>query len=506
VILSLILTPLAFLAGCTKSDSKATDGKTADKAGDSSTSKFENGRAALEAMAAAYRGAKTYQDNAIVRLTAQCGAKSVDEKHDFSVAFERPNKIHLDIYGVRIRCDGLNYHAFINDLPGQVVEKDAPPKLDIKNLYGDPVLARTISLGGPAAAPPQPLLLLEDKALDFLLAGAEKPVLLPDPGEIEGHKCVRVQIPRPEGDATFWIDAETSVLRRIVLSTEALRPSLAQKLGGEVESSSLTVDFTGAALDQKVRAAAFQFEMPRGEDVTTEKYFVPAHPGQLIGKKTPNFKFTDDEGRAITPESLVGKIVVMLFWSPQQGDYSQSLIDLQKIYDGYKNDKSVAVFAVCLDGDSLDRKAMAELRQSLNLSVPIYRDLEKSTPDFRYFDVVFILGPYGTVQDYELVADANLLTTMQRKIEGAIAGQSLVEDATSRAAAENRPPQRTQNLQTQIALEIRRTEGSGQYSSPCRSRPQTPHITIGRLRAKSDRRNRPRRQSRKRPQAQSDGR
>jgi hypothetical protein len=427
-----VVAPLALLAGCTRSDSKPTEGKTVDKAGDSGTAKFENGRTALEAMVAAYRNAKTYQDNGMVRLTAQCGAKSVDEKHDFSVAFERPNKIHLDVYGVRIRCDGLNYHAFITDMPGQVVEKDAPPKLDIKNLYGDPVLARTMSLGGPAAAPPQPLLLLEDKALDFLLAGAEKPVLLPDTGEIEGHKCVRVQIPRPEGDATFWIDADTNVLRRIVLSTEALRPSLAQKLGGEVESSSLTVDFTGAALDQKVRPAAFQFQVPHGDGVTIEKYFVPAHPGQLIGKKSPKFKFTDDEGRAITPESFAGKIVVMLFWSPQQGDYSQSLADLQRIYDGYKNDKSVAVFAVCLDGDALDRKAMAELRQSLNLTVPIYRDLEKTTPDFRYFDVVFILGPYGTVQDYELVADANLLATLQRKIEGAVAGQSLVEDAKQR--------------------------------------------------------------------------
>jgi hypothetical protein len=437
LILAFSLAPLAFLAGCSNSNStKSGDGKSAgakDNAGDQApgAGKYKDGRAVLEAMAAAYRTAKTYQDNGTVRLTAQSGSKKLDEKHDFSVAFVRPNKIHLDVYGVRIRCDGHDYHAFIGDMPGQIVEKDAPAKLDIKNLYGDPILVRTIALGGPAASPPQPLLLLENKALDFILAGAETPVLS-EPGEIEGRKCFRVQIPRPEGGVTFWIDQKNLVLRRIMLSTEALRPSLAQKLGGEVESSSLVADFTGAALDEKVSPVAFQFEMPRGEDVRVEKYFIPAHPGQLAGKKTPAFKFTDDAGRTVTPESLTGKIAVMHFWSPEQGDASQILLDMQKIYDGYKDDKNVAIFSVCLDGESLDKKAMEEMRQSLNLHLPIYRDLEKNTPDYKYYDVVFILGPYGVVQDYELVADANLLPTLQRKIEGAIAGQSLAEDAQRR--------------------------------------------------------------------------
>ncbi len=122
----------------------------------------------------------------------------------------------------------------------------------------------------------------------------------------------------------------------------------------------------------------------------------------------------------------------MLFWSPQQGDYTRSLLDLQKLYDGYKNDKDVAIFAVCLDGESLDKKAMEEMRQSLKLSLPIYRDLQKNTPDYKFFDVVFLLAPYGTVQDYELVADANLVASLQKKIEGLLAGQSLVEGARQR--------------------------------------------------------------------------
>lgn len=432
LIFSISLTSLAFLVGCTNSDSsKPTDGKTADKAGDSSTPKFENGLAVLEAMAAAYRNAHTYQDTATVRLTAQSGDKKVDEKNDFSVAFERPNKIHLDAYGVSIRCDGHDYHAFIADIPGQVVEKESPAKLDTNSLYSDPVLARTISLKGVTGFPPQPLLLLDDKALKVMLGGADAPVLA-EPGEIDGRKCYRVQVSRPEGEVTFWIDQKTLVLRRIWYSTEALRTSLAQRLGGTVENSSLIADFTGAALDERVSPVAFQFDVPRGDDIRVGKYFAP-FPGELLGKKTPAFKFADDAGRAITPESLVGKIVVMLLIAPQQSDASEGLIDLQKIYDGYKNDKSVAIFAVCMDPEEFDKQAIEEMRSTLKLTLPIYRNLEKTPRGYGNFrDVVFLLGPYGTVQDFELVADANLLANLQHKIEALVAGQSLAEAAKQR--------------------------------------------------------------------------
>ncbi len=246
LLLTISLVPLIILAGCShpSDSSQPGDGKSAAakdaQAGDrtSAAGKLDTGRAVLEAMAAAYRRAKTYQDNGTVRLIAQSGNRKLDEKLDFSVAFERPNKIHLDVYTVRVRCDGQSYHAFITDLPGQIVEKDAPGKMDIKSLYGDPILFQTATLGGPAGSPPQPLLLLEDNALKFILNGAEKPVLS-EPGEFESHKCYRVQIPRPEGTVTFWIDQDSLVLRRIDLSTEAMHNYLSQKLGGEVEYSSL---------------------------------------------------------------------------------------------------------------------------------------------------------------------------------------------------------------------------------------------------------------------------
>ncbi|MCC6126543.1 MAG: redoxin domain-containing protein [Pirellulales bacterium] len=441
LLFSFSVAPPMMLAGCSKSgDSPKSDaGKSADakdsqtgaQAAKASANKLGTGRGVLEAMAAAYRKAKTYQDNGFVRLIAQSGEKKLDEKHDFAAAFVRPNKIHLDVYTVRMRSDGRKYHAFITEMPGQIVEKDAPEKLDSKNIYGDPFLMQKVSMGGPAGAPPQPLLLLEDKALEFLLAGAEEP-LLSEPGEVEGRPCFRVRIPRPEGAVVFWIDRESFVLRRMSLSTESMRSILAQELGGEVESSSLVAEFAGAELDRPVQPAAFEFEVPQGGEVQVLKHFVPPHPGRLVGKKTPAFKFADDAGQSVTPESLAGKVAAILFWSPQQGDYARSLPDWEKLSEAFKNDKNVAVFAVCLDGEEFDRKAMDELRQSMNLHFPIYRDLEKSTPDYKYFDVAFLLGTDGAVQDYELVADGNLSATLRQRIERLLAGQSLAGEAAER--------------------------------------------------------------------------
>jgi hypothetical protein len=431
------LAPLMMGTGCSKTDPAKSDGASAgakdtqpgDGASAQSSNKFTSGRAVLEAMAAAYRRAKTYQDHGTVRLIAQGGDRKIDEKLDFSVAFERPNKIHLDVYTVRVRSDGKKYRAFITEMPGQIVEKDTPEKLDVKNLYADPILLRIVSAGGPAGAPPLPLLLLEDNALELLLAGAEAPILS-EPGEIEGRGCFRVQIPRPEGGMTFWIDKESFVLRQIMLSTESMQSYLAQKLGCNVDSSSLIIELAGAKLDQPVAPAAFAFEVPQGGQV--QKYFIPSHPGQLVGKKTPAFKFIDDAGQSITPQSLAGKIAVLLFWSPDQGDYTRSLSDLQKLSDDFKNEKALAIVSVCLDGENLDKKAMDELRRSMNLRLPMYRDVEKITPDYKFFDVAFILGADGTVQDYELAADANLAVNLKKRIEALLAGQPIADEAVKR--------------------------------------------------------------------------
>ena len=84
---------------------------------------------------------------------------------------------------------------------------------------------------------------------------------LSEPGQIDGRDCYRVKFKGPDGAATFWIDQQTYVLRRIVLPTERLREMMSQD--GPISSVSVVADFTGAELNGEVDPKAFEFEVPK---------------------------------------------------------------------------------------------------------------------------------------------------------------------------------------------------------------------------------------------------
>ena len=189
----------------------------------------------------------------------RAGDQKIDQKEDFSVTLVRPNKIRLQAYQANFVCDGNLIHASIKDLAGQVLVKPAPPRITLAAIYHDPNLATALSRGS-AGPLPQLFLLLSEHPLKDLLQEGEEPRLV-QPGQIEGRNCHRVELKRPEGTLTFWIDQESYVLRRIVLPVDDLRRELSREK--PVETISLVAEFTGATLNGKVDPKAFTFECPR---------------------------------------------------------------------------------------------------------------------------------------------------------------------------------------------------------------------------------------------------
>jgi len=425
------------LVGCKRaeseksSDTSAAPGKTAKPSPESATAsgrKLDNGRAVLEALAAAYRSAKTYSDKGTVRITAQAGDKNIDRTVDFAVAYQRPNKLRMEAYAAKIVIDGKKFYASIDDLPGQVLEKDAPAELTMKSVYCDRILIDA-SFNGFAEAVPQIPLLLDDKAIDILLRDAEEPKLI-EPGEIDGRRYYRLQIRRPAGLSVLWIDKETFVLRRMILPTNDLRRQMSESLGGvQIETLSVVADFSDARLNGQIDQQAFQFEVPANAEIV--KFFIPPHPGQLLAKKVPDFKFVGLDGKPIAPQSLAGKIAVVDFWASWCEPCKASLPNLQKVYEKYKDNDKVAFLAVNLDSPQVGDKAIEDLFKELKLTIPIYRDPEGAAVKFKFYDIgipsSFIIDANGIVQDYEAGVNQDLVTVLSDKIDKLLAGENIFD-------------------------------------------------------------------------------
>ena len=270
---------LAAMIGCEQTKPPKKE-QRAEKA----ESKASSGKKILEQMAAAYRKASSYADAGQLQLIAEAdGEKVVDQTYNFSFTFERPNKVRAQSYFGMLVCNGKELFAAIENLRGQVVLKPAPAKVTFQNLFADRILAMAMSKG-LAGMLPQPMFLLADDASKTLLREGEEATLL-EPGDIEGQKCHRVEIKRPEGSIIFWIDKDTLVLRRIVLPTEALRADISRNKA--VNRVSLIAEFRGAQLNGKINPKAFEFEVPQGAIVG--KFFVPPHMAQLLEQARARF-------------------------------------------------------------------------------------------------------------------------------------------------------------------------------------------------------------------------
>jgi thiol-disulfide isomerase/thioredoxin len=378
----------------------------------------------LAAMAAAYKNAASYADRGTLRLVAEVGGQKIDQTVGFAVTLVRPDKLRAEVYQATLVIDGRQLRAVLSNLPDQVLVKKAPPELTLKAVYSDPFLA-SIMTGGIAGGAPQLLLLLEQDPLEPLLRDAEQPVLL-EPGEIEGRKCYRVQLKWPYGTAVFWIDQQTYVLQRLILPTDGAREILARL--GSVENLSLVADFADARFNGQVDAQAFQFEAPPGAEVV--QFLIPPHPAQLLGKKVPAFTFVDLENKLVTPQSLGGKITVLDFWATWCGPCRQSLPNLEKVYQHYKDNEKIAFLAVSVDQPQTENKVLGDTFSQLGVHVPIVRDQEQSMG--RLFRVpgiptTFIVDAQGVVQDFEIGGNPALPAVLPQKLEKLLAGEDIYQ-------------------------------------------------------------------------------
>ena len=127
------------------------------------------GRKVLQRMLDAYRKASSYGDAGTVRMFAEADGRTLREKTaDFSLTLVRPNKLRMQAYGAKVVCDGKRLFASLDDVPGQVLSREAPARLTLPAVLSDWSLTVAVAQGF-AGAMPQLMLLLGDAPLDDLL-------------------------------------------------------------------------------------------------------------------------------------------------------------------------------------------------------------------------------------------------------------------------------------------------------------------------------------------------
>ena len=245
---------------------------------------------------------------------------------------------------------------------------------------------------------------------------------------IDGRDCYRVKIKWPDDMATFWIDRETYVLRRLVLPTNGMRQAMSQQ--EPIDNLSIVADFTSARIDAKIDPKAFEFEVPRDAEVVP--FFVPPTTKTalaMLNKPAPAFKFVDLDGKPVTSESLAGKVLVLDFWASWCEPCRKSLPELDKSREKFKDNPKVAFYAVSVDRPEVENKELAKLFEAMKVNVPILRDPDDSATAFhiRPIPAKFIIDGKGVVQDFEEGFDPHDAEEMPAKLEKLLAGENIFE-------------------------------------------------------------------------------
>ena len=265
----------------------------------------------LKSMVEAYQKASSYADQATLHLEGTIGEQKLDQSQDLFVALERPNKLRLEAYQGKVVCDGKDFWGFSAAASDQVIQRKSPASLTLADLVADEMLTAALTQGPTQSftlVPPQIVLLLGNDPLKTLLYQASPPVAVGSK-VFEGRVCHGVDIARPEGKYTLWIDADSFVLRRLEYPAD----ELARQLGTQnISNGSMVLDFQGATLNQPVPNASQAFQFEKAPAMEVVEHLVPSAV-RLLGQAAPEFKFVDLDGKEITRQSLEGKVVVLDF-------------------------------------------------------------------------------------------------------------------------------------------------------------------------------------------------
>ena len=243
-------------------------------------------------MAAAYKNAASYEDFGSLEFRQDPPREQSETRANFSVTLQRPNKLRVELFKGNVVCDGKQWYASCDAMPGQVVLREAPAKLSMNMLRADGLLYSALS-DGERLNSPQLLLLLENDPIKGLVAGSQE-VALDEPGRLGDYDCYRVRVNVPEGPEYLWIDQKTFVLRMMVVPIAVgPQPAEGDDQAGRVW---LVINFERARLGGDIEPKASSSRSPQREEDAGPRANRPLRPA---GPETAGVQVRRSAGQAL---------------------------------------------------------------------------------------------------------------------------------------------------------------------------------------------------------------
>jgi peroxiredoxin len=430
---------LMALAGCGSGEQTAAKSDT-KSAGASQPAADLTAQQILKRLLETYRGAKSYADEAVVRLHYVQQGQGVDQEWKSSVRLARPNKLALDAFQAVVRCDGRELRARIEDpltgnVDNQVLVRPAPKELALKDLASDPLLYDIIA-SRLRRQPIQLELLLESSGLAAAF-GKDIACQRLEGGVTDGRDCFRVEVPSPGGAFVFWIDQERFLLRKLDYPAAALVPQLAADTS--VSDLALWAELREPRLDGPVEADAFTLELPAGAKKMKTLVVPPLPlPSKLFGQRPDDFFFTTLDDGKVTRQDLAGK-VTLLVWYRHHEACRATLAEVAKVRQEFAENEKVAIYAVSTDPTTESNEDLTQLLKNWQVELPLVRDLEAFGNSIFHIEAqptVVVLDAQGRVQIFQPGGNPELAAQLATILTGLLRGEDMAAEIVRRAAAE----------------------------------------------------------------------
>lgn len=435
---------LAALAGCgwgppapAKSDTKGAGAQSAAEL---------TAQQILKRLLETYRGAKSYADEAVVRLHYVQQGQTMDQEWKSSVRFARPNKLALDAFQAVCRCDGRQLKATIEDpltsnVDNQVLVRPAPQELALKDLASDPLLYDIIA-SQLRRQPIQLELLLESSGLAAAF-GKDIACQKLDDATLDGINCFRIEVPSPGGTFVFWIDKQEFLLRKLDYPAAALVPELAQNQS--ISELALWAELREPRLNAPIEDSVFALETPAGGK-RMKTFVVPPRPlpSKIFGEQPGDFFFTTLDDGKVTRDDLAGKVAALV-WYRNHPACRATLVEVAKLRQELAESEKVAIYAVSTDPTTESNEDLTQLLTSWEVELPVVRDLEAFGDSVFHIEAqptIVVLDGQGRVQIFQTGGNPELASQLMSIVGRLIKGEDIAAEVVSRAEAERQEYER----------------------------------------------------------------